>query len=205
MLPQFRKPDGDAGRSVLPSMSPPPATPTSDTSPSTLGLRPQSSFRTGAAAGGSVIGPDLIIQGNLQSKGEVQVEGEVQGDIHATHIIIGEKAKITGTIVAEECVIRGHVLGTVRGRRVLLQASSHVEGDVYHQTVAIEQGAFFEGKSRRTEDPLAGTSRSSPASQPQAVPPTPANETAAATSMSSPSPAALPSLSMSAMPVPSSS
>jgi len=107
----------------------------------------------------SVIGPDLLIQGNLISKGEVQVEGEVQGDIHGSHIVIGEKARITGGIIAEECIIRGHVLGTVRGRRVLLQTSCHVEGDIYHQSVAIEPGAFFEGKSRRTEDPIAGISR----------------------------------------------
>jgi cytoskeletal protein CcmA (bactofilin family) len=106
-----------------------------------------------------VIGPDLVIQGNLISKGEVQVEGEIQGDIHGTNIVIGEKARVTGGIVAEECVIRGHVLGTVRGRRVILQATSHVEGDVYHQTVAIEQGAFFEGKSRRSDDPIAGLGR----------------------------------------------
>jgi len=39
--------------------------------------------------------------------------------------------------------------------RVTLQSSSHVEGDIFHQSLAIEQGAFFEGKSRRTEDPIA--------------------------------------------------
>ena len=53
-------------------------------------------------------------------------------------------------------VVRGHVMGSVRGKRVMLQSSSHVEGDIYHQALAIEQGAFFEGKSRRSEDPLAG-------------------------------------------------
>jgi cytoskeletal protein CcmA (bactofilin family) len=126
---------------------------------SSLGSRQSSQFRSAVHGVVSVIGPDLIIQGNLISKGEVQIEGEVQGDIHGTHIIIGEKARITGGIIAEECIIRGHVLGTVRGRRVLLQTSSHVEGDIYHQTVAIEQGAFFEGKSRRTDDPIAGISR----------------------------------------------
>jgi cytoskeletal protein CcmA (bactofilin family) len=30
----------------------------------------------------------------------------------------------------------------------------HVEGDVYHQSIALEQGAFFEGRSSRTEDPM---------------------------------------------------
>lgn len=103
----------------------------------------------------SVIGPDLVITGNLASKGQVQVDGEVQGDIHAMHIIVGEKAKITGSIFADEVVVRGHVLGSVRGKRVMLQANSHVEGDIFHKALAIEQGAFFEGKSRRSEDPLS--------------------------------------------------
>jgi cytoskeletal protein CcmA (bactofilin family) len=107
----------------------------------------------------SVIGPDLTIHGNLTSKGEVQVDGEVQGDIHGTYVVVGEKARITGGVVAEEIVVRGHVMGSVRGRRVMLQSSSHVEGDIYHQALAIEQGAFFEGKSRRSEDPLAGISK----------------------------------------------
>ncbi|MGE3229119.1 MAG: polymer-forming cytoskeletal protein [Hyphomicrobium sp.] len=128
---------------------------------SALGAKPAAAaFRPGAPQATSVIGTDLVIQGNLISKGEVQIEGEVQGDIHATHVIIGERARVTGGVVAEECVIRGHLLGTVRGRRVLLQGSAHVEGDVYHQTMAIEQGAFFEGKSRRTDDPLSGIARS---------------------------------------------
>jgi cytoskeletal protein CcmA (bactofilin family) len=46
-------------------------------------------------------------------------------------------------------------MGSIRGVRVTLQSSSHVEGDIFHQSLAIEQGAFFEGKSRRSEDPIA--------------------------------------------------
>jgi cytoskeletal protein CcmA (bactofilin family) len=42
----------------------------------------------------------------------------------------------------------------VYSRRVMLQTTSQVEGDIYHQSLSIEQGAMFEGKSRRTnEDP----------------------------------------------------
>lgn len=111
----------------------------------------------------SVIGPDLIITGNLVSKGEVQVDGTVEGDIHGSHIIVGQNANITGGIVAEEIVIRGHVSGSVRGKRVMLQASSQVDGDIYHNALSIEQGAMFEGKSRRTvDDPRAGATLSAP-------------------------------------------
>jgi cytoskeletal protein CcmA (bactofilin family) len=121
----------------------------------------------GPAAGGqqahssavSQISADLTIIGNLISQGEVQIDGEVQGDVHAATILVGENARITGGLVAEEVVVRGAVMGSVRGKRVLLQSSSKVEGDVFHQQLGIEQGAFFEGKSRRVEDPTAGVQR----------------------------------------------
>ncbi len=124
---------------------------------------PRATVSTGRPAAGtapSVIGPDLTIMGNLSSKGQVQIDGEVQGDINGTHIIVGERANITGGIAAEEVVVRGHVMGSIRGKRVMLQSQSHVEGDIYHQALAIEQGAYFEGKSRRSDDPLSGVTPS---------------------------------------------
>lgn len=109
--------------------------------------------------GVSQISADLTIIGNLVSRGEVQIDGEIQGDLHAASIVVGENARITGGVVAEEVVVRGTVVGSVRGKRVLLQSNSKVEGDVFHQQLAIEQGAYFEGKSRRMEDPTAGVQR----------------------------------------------
>lgn len=111
----------------------------------------------------SVIGEDLTVEGNLISKGEVQLEGEVKGDLHCTSLVIGDKALVEGGVVAEDVIVRGRVVGSVRGHRVTLQSSSHVEGDIYHQSLAIEQGAYFEGKSRRSDDPIADakTSKSS--------------------------------------------
>lgn len=103
----------------------------------------------------SVIGADLTITGNLESKGEVQIDGDLQGDVVAARIVIGERARITGSLTAEEVVIRGSVQGSVRGNSVTFQATSHVEGDVYHKSLAIEQGAYFEGKSRRSDDPMS--------------------------------------------------
>ena len=112
--------------------------------------------RTRRATGAtSVIGADLSITGNLESTGEVQIDGEVQGDVHAGRIVIGEQAMITGALVADEIVIRGNVQGSIRGNNVILQAASRVEGDVFHKTLTLEQGAYFEGKSRRSSDPMS--------------------------------------------------
>jgi cytoskeletal protein CcmA (bactofilin family) len=103
----------------------------------------------------SIIGEDLTITGNVISKGEVQVDGEIQGDIHCSSLLLGDKARVTGGIMADDIVVRGRLVGSIRGLRITLQGPSHVEGDIFHQSLAIEQGAYFEGKSRRSDDPLA--------------------------------------------------
>src|SRR5262245_57225248 len=137
----------DAGRIGIPP-SRPAAGP-----PPMANARPAPSTRGSSAA--SVIGADLTLTGNLESKGEVQIEGEVQGDIHAQRIVVGEQARITGALIAEEVVVRGNVQGSIRGNSVTFQSSSHIEGDVFHRSLAIEQGAYFEGKSRRSDDPMS--------------------------------------------------
>jgi cytoskeletal protein CcmA (bactofilin family) len=103
----------------------------------------------------SIIGEDLTIRGNVTSKGELQVEGEIEGDIRCGSLLLGDTSKVTGGVAAEDVVVRGHIVGSVRGVRITLQAQSHVEGDIVHQSLAIEQGAYFEGKSRHSDDPLA--------------------------------------------------
>jgi cytoskeletal protein CcmA (bactofilin family) len=103
----------------------------------------------------SIIGEDLTIRGNITSKGELQVDGEIEGDIHCGSLLLGDTSKVTGGVAAEDVVVRGHIVGSVRGLRITLQGQSVVEGDIFYQSLAIEQGANFEGTSRRSENPLA--------------------------------------------------
>ena len=123
----------------------------------------------------SIIGEGLTITGNVASKGEIQVDGEIQGDIHCGSLLLGDTAQVVGDVIAEDIVVRGRVVGSIRGVRVTLQAQSHIEGDIIHQSLAIEQGAYFEGKSRRTDNPLEEVKASSagsprPAHKPSAKP-----------------------------------
>jgi cytoskeletal protein CcmA (bactofilin family) len=103
----------------------------------------------------SIIGEDLTIRGNITSKGELQVDGEIEGDIHCGSLLLGDTSKVTGGVAAEDVVVRGHIVGSVRGLRITLQGQSVVEGDIFYQSLAIEQGASFEGTSHRSENPLA--------------------------------------------------
>ena len=102
----------------------------------------------------SVIGRDLTIIGSglkIVSKGLLQVDGEVQGDVIGLKVVIGPSGKVTGLVNAEEILVQGAVFGTIRAVEVKLAASSEVEGDLFHQSLALEQGAVFEGRSRRVD------------------------------------------------------
>ena len=100
----------------------------------------------------SVIGNDLKIIGQglkIISRGVLQVDGEIEGDVMAVEVVVGEKGKVSGMVAGQQVVVRGTVSGVVCGKTVALQASSQVEGDIHHMSFAVEQGARFDGRSRR--------------------------------------------------------
>lgn len=111
----------------------------------------------------SLIGKDLTIVGNAFSEGHIQISGEFQGDIQCAFLQIGERARITGNCVADEIVVSGQVKGTLRGRRVTLESKSRIEGDIYHRSLSIDEGAVFAGRSHQTaltgELPVKGTAK----------------------------------------------
>ncbi|HXI99760.1 MAG TPA: polymer-forming cytoskeletal protein [Micropepsaceae bacterium] len=103
----------------------------------------------------SIISAELIVRGTLISAGDVQVDGRVDGDIRAAGLVIGDKAIITGDVYAEEATVRGRVEGSIRARKVQLCATCHVEGNILHEALSVESGAFFEGNCRHSDNPLA--------------------------------------------------
>jgi len=103
----------------------------------------------------SIISADLIVRGALFSAGDVQIDGRVDGDIRAGGLIIGEKAVIVGDVYAEEIVVRGRVEGGISARKVGLSSTCHVEGNILHEALSVEIGAYFEGNCRHSDNPLA--------------------------------------------------
>jgi len=44
-------------------------------------------------------------------------------------------------------VVDGTVEGPIQGSDVILKSQAHVVGDIQHQSLSIESGAFFDGRS----------------------------------------------------------
>jgi cytoskeletal protein CcmA (bactofilin family) len=106
----------------------------------------------------SCIGSDMSIVGNIECKGPAQVFGRVEGELHASELLIGDGAQVEGRIIAQNVTVCGRVKGTIRAVRVKLQNGGAVEGDIFHRSLAIDENSLFEGSSRRVENPTDSSS-----------------------------------------------
>ncbi|MGI9378850.1 MAG: bactofilin family protein [Methyloligellaceae bacterium] len=113
----------------------------------------------------SVISEAITISGDVSSRDQLIVHGKIKGDMNCASLIVGEKGQIDGNIVAEEIIVFGEVEGAIRGGRVSLHKSARVQGDIYHQDIAIEMGTIFDGSLRRTENPTQMESDKSESSE----------------------------------------
>lgn len=103
-------------------------------------------LKSRAAGAPSIIGSDVKIVGNLTAAGELQLDGIVEGDVKCGALTMGEHGQVAGSITADTIVVRGRVEGKIRARSVRLEKTSRICGDVWHETLSIEAGAFIEGK-----------------------------------------------------------
>lgn len=113
-----------------------------------------------SSIGESVIGEDLAIVGEkitVISQSRVKVNGTVQGDVNGKEVVVGPKGRVIGTVTANHIQVEGQVHGALRGASVTLMPSARVDGDIFHQKLAISEGAQFDGRVRRPQDPAEVT------------------------------------------------
>jgi|RhiMethySRZTD1v2_1073278.scaffolds.fasta_scaffold182119_4 cytoskeletal protein CcmA (bactofilin family) len=96
---------------------------------------------------GTVIAKGLKIVGSVTAEGLVEVNGQIEGELHGTSLIIARGAHINGVVAAERVVVDGKVEGPIQGGDVILKSQAHVVGDIHHRSLAIERGAYFDGRS----------------------------------------------------------
>ena len=97
----------------------------------------------------SNVSENLHITGSIFSSGKISFNGSIKGTLESKSLYVGKNGFIDGKVEADEAVILGKIKGTLKGNKVRLAASSRIEGDTYHQVIAIEDGAIYEGSIKR--------------------------------------------------------
>lgn len=101
----------------------------------------------------SIIGADVVITGNVEASGSVQLDGKVDGDVRCAALTVGAQGRVHGHIAAETAQIAGFVEGTIMVRELSVEATARIAGDMSYDSVSIASGAHVDGRvsHRRAE------------------------------------------------------
>ena len=115
----------------------------------------------GAHAMETLIGPRVLIRGDVVFSGGLYVEGRIVGKVVAEEgspavISIAENGVVEGEVRAPVVVICGQLRGDVHAsERVELAANARVQGNVFYKVVEMTAGAMLTGRLIHADTPLA--------------------------------------------------
>jgi cytoskeletal protein CcmA (bactofilin family) len=129
----------------------------------------------------SVLGPDVIVTGNVTATADLHIDGRVEGDVNCGTLAQGAESQIFGSVTAEAARIAGAVEGTVRVKQLTVERSAKITGDVEYENITIENGGNIDGRLKHmstvnTAAPTVRPVEAAPVSSPFG---SPANEQAA--------------------------
>lgn len=152
---------GDSGSEAPIPANQPQRPPAPGPAPSATAVHPAAS-PTLAAGARNILSSDVEIKGSVKFTNDLLVDGRIEGEIISDgNLTVGENAKLKAEIHTSSVIIHGKVHGNITVTdRVELRAGSEVVGDIKAQTLSVEAGAIFVGKSE------VGTPSTVSASQP---------------------------------------
>ena len=94
------------------------------------------------------IGSDCSLEGTLNFSGQARLDGAFKGSIQGSGcLLVGPAARVEASIVADEVVVSGMVIGDVKaGTRLELRKPGKLVGDITSPLVMIDEGVTFEGR-----------------------------------------------------------
>ena len=105
----------------------------------------------------AMIGPDLVVIGEVRNGGEVDVHGCVHGSLSGGRVIIHPGAMIVGQLTAESAEVNGLIDGRVRVRNLIaIGAQGKVRGDVRYGQLAVAPGGDLIAEVRNIPPSLQG-------------------------------------------------
>ena len=99
----------------------------------------------------SVIASGTHVLGTVVSDGALDIDGNIDGNVRGRHVSIRPNGCIRGDVTADVVDVYGTIEGIVKAQTVNLYASAHVVGTIMHEALTIEDGAFVDGKFKRTD------------------------------------------------------
>ena len=99
-------------------------------------------------SGNSVVGPSILVQGDMTGDEDLVIQGRVEGSISLKKnlVTIGKDGRVNATVNAQSIRVEGTVEGELRGReQVIVTRTGSVSGNIVAPRVTLEDGCRFKG------------------------------------------------------------
>jgi cytoskeletal protein CcmA (bactofilin family) len=96
----------------------------------------------------SVIGADMVMEGNITSKETIRIEGTVKGDVSSEGIlIVSAPGKIIGNVKGSSIMVSGTIEGDMDSNgRIEVSATGRINGNIRTKSLIIDENAVFQGQ-----------------------------------------------------------
>lgn len=101
-----------------------------------------------AAGKTAVIGPGIVINGDISGTESLLIEGKVKGHIQlASHeVTVGQSGEVNADVTAKIIRVAGKVDGDLVGKeKVIISSTGNVRGNIVAPRMLLEDGAIFKG------------------------------------------------------------
>jgi len=97
----------------------------------------------------TIISQGVKLEGKISSGGSIRVDGIIQGDINSQgNVTVGEQGDVNGQINAASVTVGGKVVGSVNAKeKIIMESKANLKGDIFTKILVVEAGARFIGKS----------------------------------------------------------
>ena len=94
----------------------------------------------------SVLGPDVVVTGNITASADLHIDGRVEGDVNCGTLAQGADSPIFGSVTADTARLAGAIEGGVRVKQLTVERSAKITGDVEYENITIENGGNIDGR-----------------------------------------------------------
>ena len=106
----------------------------------------------------AVIGPSIVIKGDVTGDEDLLVEGRVEGTVSLpkSRLTIGESGDIAANVNAKMLDIEGHIKGDIDAvDNVVLKNTGRMQGNIKAPRITLEDGCKFNGTINMDIEPSA--------------------------------------------------
>ncbi len=105
----------------------------------------------------TIIGPDMVIKGDIRNGGDIEVRGYVEGTLAAERLTVLPGGRVFGTVKTDTADVQGKLQGTVAVKALIqIGATGSVSGDVRYGQLALATGGDLDASVRNVPPELAG-------------------------------------------------